>query len=86
MITKYSPNCYLVLLVVARSNHICDVMAQNQSHVTKHKKVQICILSENVKMCQFFSFIKNTIFVQVSAKKIDFLAFLLDFSCIFFQI
>ena len=44
----------------------CDVMGQNQSHVTKHKIAEIYILSENVKICQFFVFIKNNIFVQVS--------------------
>ena len=34
----------------------CDVMGQNQSHVAKHETAQICILSENVKICQFFCF------------------------------
>ena len=34
-------------------------MGQNQSHVTKHKSAEICILSENVKLCPFFLFIKN---------------------------
>ena len=44
---------------------ICDVMRQNQSHVAKHETVLICILSENVKICSFFVFIKNKIFVKV---------------------
>ena len=30
----------------------CDVMGQNQSHVAKRKRAEICILSENVKLCQ----------------------------------
>ena len=41
----------------------CDVMGQNQSHVAKHETAQICILSENIKICPFFVFIKNEIFV-----------------------
>ena len=41
-------------------------MGQNQSHVAKHKMAEIRIFSENVKICQFFVFIKNKIFVQVS--------------------
>ena len=41
----------------------CDVMGQNQSHVAKHKMAEICIFSENVKICPFFVFIKNKIFV-----------------------
>ena len=40
----------------------CDVMGQNQSHVVKNETAQTCILSENVKICPFFS-IKNEIFV-----------------------
>ena len=44
----------------------CDVLGQNQSHVAKHKIAEICIFSENVKICPFFVFIKNKIFVQVS--------------------
>ena len=44
-------------------NHKCDVMGQNQSHVAKHKMAEICIFSENVKICPFFVFIKNKIFV-----------------------
>ena len=43
--------------------YICDVMGQNQSHVAKHKMAEICIFSENVKICPFFVFIKNKIFV-----------------------
>ena len=42
---------------------ICDVMGQNQSHVAKHETSKICILSENVKICPIFVFIKNEIFV-----------------------
>ena len=42
---------------------ICDVMGQNQSHVAKHKMAAICIFSKNVKICPFFVFIKNKIFV-----------------------
>ena len=38
-------------------------MGQNQSHVAKHKMAEICIFSENVKICKFFDFIKNKIFV-----------------------
>ena len=45
---------------------ICDVMGQNQSHVAKHKMAEICIFCENVKICPFFVFINNKIFVQVS--------------------
>ena len=41
----------------------CDIMGQNQSHVAKHKMAEICIFSENVKICPFFVFIKNKIFV-----------------------
>ena len=41
----------------------CDVMGQNQSHVAKHKRAEICIFSENVKICPFFVLIKNKIFV-----------------------
>ena len=41
----------------------CDVMGQNQSHVAKHKMAEICIFPENVKICPFFVFIKNKIFV-----------------------
>ena len=37
----------------------CDLMGQNQSHVTNHKRAEICILSENVKLCKFFVFIEN---------------------------
>ena len=40
-------------------------MGQNQSHVAKHETVQLCILSENVKICPFFVFNKKEIFVQV---------------------
>ena len=40
-------------------------MGQNQSPVAKKETAQICILSENVKVCPFFVFIKNEIFVQV---------------------
>ena len=40
-----------------------DVMGQDQSHVAKHKMAEICILSENVKICPFLVFIKNKIFV-----------------------
>ena len=47
----------------SKNCHICDVMGQNQSHVAKHKMAEICILSENVKICPFFVFIKNKIFV-----------------------
>ena len=32
---------------------ICDVMGRNQSHVVKHKMAEICIFSENVKICPF---------------------------------
>ena len=42
---------------------ICDVMGQNQSHVAKHETAQICILSENVKICPFLVSIKNEIFL-----------------------
>ena len=42
---------------------ICDIKGQNQSHVAKHETAQICILSENVKICPFFVFNKNEIFV-----------------------
>ena len=45
------------------SIYICDVMGQNQSHVAKHKMAEISIFSENVKICPFFVFIKNKIFV-----------------------
>ena len=58
-------------------------MGQNQSHVAKHKMAEICIFSENVKICPFFVFIKNKIFVSVSVNKIEFHTFLLNFSCIF---
>ena len=74
--------CVSFILLFLFTNK-CDVMGQNQSHVAKQKRVNICILSENVKVCQFFGFIKNKIFVKVSANKIDFLTFLLDLSCIF---
>ena len=40
-------------------------MGQNQSHFAKHETAQTCILSENVKICPFFVFIINEIFVQV---------------------
>ena len=43
----------------------CDVMGQNQSHVGKHETAQICILSENVKICPFFVFNKNETFVSL---------------------
>ena len=46
-----------------RAKALCDVMGQNQSHVAKHKMAEICIFSENVKICPFFVFIKNKIFV-----------------------
>ena len=42
---------------------ICDIIGQNQSHVAKHEAAQICILSEDVKICQFFVFNKKEIFV-----------------------
>ena len=41
-------------------------MGQNQSHVEQHKRAEICILFENVKICPFCVFIKNKIFVHVS--------------------
>ena len=46
----------------------CDVMGQNQSHVAQHKRAEICILSENVKICPYFVFLKNKnkIFLHVS--------------------
>ena len=31
-------------------------MGQNQSHVAKHKMAEICIFSENVKICPFSCF------------------------------
>ena len=31
-----------------------EVIGQNQSHVAKRKMAEICIFSENVKICQFF--------------------------------
>ena len=34
--------------------HKCDVMGQNKSHVAKHKMAEICILTENVKICPCF--------------------------------
>ena len=40
-------------------------MGQNQSHVAKHIMAEIYIFSENIKICPFFVFIKNKIFVQV---------------------
>ena len=48
-------------LIISETNN-CDIMGQNQSHVAKHKRAEICI-SENVKLCSFFVFIKNKIFV-----------------------
>ena len=39
-------------------NYICDTIGQNRSHVAKHKWAEICILSENIKMCPFIVFIK----------------------------
>ena len=45
-----------------KDDDICDVMGQNQSHVAKHETAQICILSENVKICPFSVFNKNEIF------------------------
>ena len=48
---------------VLYSIYICDVMGQNQSHVAKHKMAEICIFPENVKICLFFVFIKNKIFM-----------------------
>ena len=53
-------------ITLALFMHKCDVMVQNQSHVAKHKMAEICIFSENVKICPFFVFIKNKIFVSVS--------------------
>ena len=47
-------------------------MGQNQSHVAQHIREEICILYENVKICPFFVFIKNKIFVHVSVTQIDF--------------
>ena len=38
-------------------------MGQNQSHVAKHEKAEICILNEDVKICPFFVFNKKEIFV-----------------------
>ena len=48
-----------------RGNHNYDVMGQNQSQIAQYKIAEICILSENVKICPFFVFIKNKI-VHVS--------------------
>ena len=45
------------------SHNKCDVMGQNQSHVAKRKMAEICIFSENVKICPFLVFIKNKILV-----------------------
>ena len=60
--------CYHYTVIKGTFNNnyiitICDVMAQNQSHVAKHKRAEICILSENVKLYPFFVFIKNKIFM-----------------------
>ena len=38
-------------------------MGQNQSHVAKHEIAQICILSEDVKICPLFVFNKKEILV-----------------------
>ena len=54
---------YFSEFVFFNIEQICDVMGQNQSHVAKYETVQICILSENVKICPFFVFNKNKIFV-----------------------
>ena len=65
-ITIYAGYHYTVIKRTFNNNYIitiCDVMAQNQSHVAKHKRAEICILSENVKLYPFFIFIKNKIFM-----------------------
>ena len=71
-VTKPSHSFYLVMYLqcyLPRMDKqdilqsICDVMGQNQSHVTKHEMAEICIFSENVKIYPFFVFTKNKIFV-----------------------
>ena len=44
---------YLYSRATVNQNIICDVILQNQSQVAKHKRAEICILSENVKLCPF---------------------------------
>ena len=44
------------------SSSKCDLSAQNQSLVAKHKVAENCILSKNVKKCVIFCFHKNKIF------------------------
>ena len=45
---------------------ICDTMGRNQSHDVSNKRIEICILSKNVKINLFLLFLKNKLFLQVS--------------------
>ena len=57
----------------------CDIMGQNQSHMAEYERVEIDILSENVKESQFPVLIKTKLFLLASVTLNDFCIFLLDF-------
>ena len=47
-------------------------MGQNQSHVAEHETAVICILTENVKICPFFVFIKMNYLCKFVSNKLIF--------------
>ena len=77
-ITIYAGYHYTVIKRTFNNNYIitiCDVMARNQSHVAKHKRAEICILSENVKLYPFFVFIKTKYLCKFLSLKLIFAPF-----------